>query len=1378
MRNGNVGLKRTIASMLAVLLVLFTVDLSAWAADANEVYDVNEVAAAVDGVTHVVSDSLSFEEALAIATDGDTIDISQGATVLTSEGQELVPLVIDKSVTITGGELVVRKAGVLLEADVTFQNMSLGLANNCHDAIWANGHTLTIDGVKCTSRKADLFGGSLYTITEDAGSKLYSSESGGPGSAGAILVKGTNSGFGNIYAGSMNGTFGASVDIQLDTNLNDGTGTVVYCSGALEGIYDPDNFLDPYYQPDAPVANESAFPATGNVCVKMTYLFGVTVNGATGATSNAEVCYTDGGKGYACRAVLNSIGILSLNGETATKPHLMLDADSVIASDLVINLPANSLLDLTDFASDYNFVIGALEGGGTLVLNSEQVLSIARTVSGTTGVAIGSVEYDGVSSSGTVYREHVYIKAAQSVADDVQKSFVLLPPGGEEVDFVRDDNGDWWVPVGELMKIISVNTVLENVVLTVSMGDADAVIALLPDVIEVTIEGDELTGLAIEWSCDNFNTADGAVNTFTWIVPESETDGWLDRGEVVLTGAITVTNPGNAPEIPAKQPIEVVSAVAADREYDETNVVQITGLTISGVRDGDDVRVSLDGVNGTIESPMAGTYDEVMLPVLALEGEDAAGYLLVQPEGAVPTQVTISKAMAVITAQNDVYEKIYGDAPFVIAEDISVIGEGSVIYGVSEGVDAEGLPKETSDIVTVSQDGTVTVHGSGRVTLTLDMAETDNYKAANTQSVSIVVNAWDDVSRNGFFVHPLETFVYNGKAIKPEPVVCDGNSETRLVMGRDYTITYKNNTKAYIWQEGDEAFDGKKAPTMIIKGKGNYDQNLTVYFTILPKDISDTKDATIVAQDMIAETNGKVQKKTPEVRFNGKKLGKSDFTVDYVEETPGAYKEPGTYPVVITGKGNFAGSRTVQLIVATKDTNLARVSISKIPAQEFDGVNAVELDDTKLVVTVKTSGGKITLQRGVHYDVDYVNNKGIGTATVIISAIEGSGYAGYKKATFKITGTSIAKAKVEGLVNQTYDGSRKEPALRVVLSNKDVLTDAVVTEELKEGVDYTVVYNKNIDVGTATVIIQGMGKYTGTIKKQFKIVPAEIAQLVDVSDGDITAKFVKGGVCPAPRLVLNGIMLEVGKDYTVTYKNNRQVYTARPGESGYVVGKAPTIVIKGKGNFKGTVSRTFVIEGRGLTDDEVPVTMTVNDKVVSASKGGYISKVVLTDADGKVLKQGTDYSAPVYTMVDEMGESVVLTRQDSVPVNCVITVSVTGLGAYGGSEEVLQGHYRITAKDFGKVKVKSIQKRYTGSSVELTAEDFLDKDGNGLVTFGSGSSAVALEYGKDFEVVEGSYRNNVKKGTAVVTIRGLGEYGGTKTVKFKIGARSLLFWWL
>lgn len=52
-----------------------------------------------------------------------------------------------------------------------------------------------------------------------------------------------------------------------------------------------------------------------------------------------------------------------------------------------------------------------------------------------------------------------------------------------------------------------------------------------------------------------------------------------------------------------------------------------------------------------------------------------------------------------------------------------------------------------------------------------------------------------------------------------------------------------------------------------------------------------------------------------------------------------------------------------------------------------------------------------------------------------------------------------------------------------------------------------------------------------------------------------------------------------------------------------------------------------------------------------------------------------------------------------------------------------------------------------------------------------------LKYGEDFEIVEDSYQNNVKRGTATVTIKGKGNYGGEKTVKFKITSKKFVWFW-
>lgn len=46
----------------------------------------------------------------------------------------------------------------------------------------------------------------------------------------------------------------------------------------------------------------------------------------------------------------------------------------------------------------------------------------------------------------------------------------------------------------------------------------------------------------------------------------------------------------------------------------------------------------------------------------------------------------------------------------------------------------------------------------------------------------------------------------------------------------------------------------------------------------------------------------------------------------------------------------------------------------------------------------------------------------------------------------------------------------------------------------------------------------------------------------------------------------------------------------------------------------------------------------------------------------------------------------------------------------------------------------------------------------------------------DYEIV--SYSNNVKKGTATVIIKGVGNYGGTKKITFKIKSKKVGFlWW-
>lgn len=109
-------------------------------------------------------------------------------------------------------------------------------------------------------------------------------------------------------------------------------------------------------------------------------------------------------------------------------------------------------------------------------------------------------------------------------------------------------------------------------------------------------------------------------------------------------------------------------------------------------------------------------------------------------------------------------------------------------------------------------------------------------------------------------------------------------------------------------------------------------------------------------------------------------------------------------------------------------------------------------------------------------------------------------------------------------------------------------------------------------------------------------------------------------------------------------------------------------------------------------------------------------------------------------------------------------VTVTGKGKYSGTLTV---KYRVAKNKFQSLVITIDPQAYTGREIKLSKESIHVKvkkaDQNELVM------------GTLFEIVEGSYSNNIKKGTASVRIRGLGDYGGEKIVKFKINTRDILF---
>ena len=651
---------------------------------------------------------------------------------------------------------------------------------------------------------------------------------------------------------------------------------------------------------------------------------------------------------------------------------------------------------------------------------------------------------------------------------------------------------------------------------------------------------------------------------------------------------------------------------------------------------------------------------------------------------------------------------------------------------------------------------------------------------SETDQISEEDRPEDGVIPDGLWIAGVKDQTYTGKALKPEVHVYDGHR--RMQEKTDYTVSYKNNVKA------NDASDAKKAPTITVKGKGNYAGSATAVFKIMPVNIAEQtvqeqlsaaqsvtdqladgqsaseQESAVAIADIVLEHNGKVQKKAPAVTFNGKKLSiKRDYTVTYPDTGTGAYQETGSYPVQITGVGNFTGTRTVHLEITDKML-ISKAKAAKIPNQLYSGGEDVTLPADTLILYMKTKNDP--LQEGVDYTVSYENNCEIGTATAVVT---GTGsYAGTKRIIFRITGTTINKAVVEGIGNKVYNGAEQQQNITVRAEGKVLTPDK----------DYTVSYSKNLNVGTAGITIQGTGAYSGTIKKTFKITAYDLGVneggfITEWKDGQqigltedsadkgvksgegteasLTVEYTQGGSQPEVTWKFGETELIKGKDYTISYKNNKNLADRSTD-------KAPTITIKGKGNFKGVRSEKFSIVKKNLADSESPVLMSVPDVAYAKGAGKYISKPVLTDINGKTLKAGTDFEVS-YTSSDGITK---LDRKSTVQAGSYVCVTVKGKGRYEG---LLMTTYRITQANFAKASIKIVPQIYTGSKIHLTGGP------DGDITAKVGKTELA--YGVDYEILEDSYANNIKKGTASVKVRGINNYGGTRTVKFKIQAKKM-----
>ena len=451
----------------------------------------------------------------------------------------------------------------------------------------------------------------------------------------------------------------------------------------------------------------------------------------------------------------------------------------------------------------------------------------------------------------------------------------------------------------------------------------------------------------------------------------------------------------------------------------------------------------------------------------------------------------------------------------------------------------------------------------------------------------------------------------------------------------------------------------------------------------------------------------------------------TDYTLSYKNN-----KNAGQALITVKAKGNLTGTVTKTFQIQPRQIKDPNVIIE-------DAVYSYDKKTHKKAPAITYNGKK--LKQGKDFEiVDYGSGdyRAIGTYTMKIKGI--GNYAGNfdnAKVIIVDKDKNLSKAKVSKIPVQSYQNG-----LPIVLPDH-VIQVKLNRTILQKDVDYTVSYANNVDVGKATLIIRGKeGRYAGTktVKFTIKRTSAALSVSMVANKSSIDAvRIQKKGAMPKPKLVSDGYTLVEHKDYTLSYKNNKKTGTG-------------LLKIKGKGNYKGQLSIPFHILDKELANKEL--TIRIPDVPYTGKAGRYQSNPVLTDSDGGVLIKNKDYVIEAY----HVGNTL-LDNRSHPEEGTVITVTILGKGSYTGT---IQGTYTVKGIDFSQAVIKVGAKPYTGNPVTINSSDITK------AVIKTGKAQTPLKLGTDYEIA--AYSNNLKKGTASVTFKGIGNYAGEKTVKFKI----------
>ena len=345
--------------------------------------------------------------------------------------------------------------------------------------------------------------------------------------------------------------------------------------------------------------------------------------------------------------------------------------------------------------------------------------------------------------------------------------------------------------------------------------------------------------------------------------------------------------------------------------------------------------------------------------------------------------------------------------------------------------------------------------------------------------------------------------------------------------------------------------------------------------------------------------------------------------------------------------------------------------------------------------------------------------------------------------------------------------------------------------------------------GTGYVTVTASANGYDSVSKDVKIVVSKKS----LNNGLLTlseTSYVYDGTYkkPAATVTFGGKVLQEGKDYTISYRNNLNVGVT-------------TVIATGMGDYTGYTSKNFTITKRAMAGGTVSVASSVS------FTGSNVAPSVTVKVAGRTLTSGTDYTVS-YSNNKNVGTSNVYVygkgnysgslsaKFDIVPAKQQIQKLETKYKGFyidwaqKGSATGYDVEYSVNANMSGAVskhltankpdtltvsglsgdktyyvRVRSYTnvngKVYYGAwsdikSIKTANNDIAKASVSGISTKAFTGKAITqnvtvkvgntvLKNGTDYTV---SYSNNKKVGKATVKITGKGKYGGVITKTFKI----------